>query len=61
VATYGWEYVGGNISLKVVSSPLASRLPARPNFILNTIIGFVVGVLFSSFWVIRYKKHHLLG
>ncbi len=61
LASVGWEYVGGNISLKVVSSPLASRLPARPNFILNTIIGFVVGVLFSSFWVIRYKKHHLLG
>jgi capsular polysaccharide biosynthesis protein len=59
LATYGWEYVGGNVTIKTVSTPLVSLIPARPNFLLNIIVGFVVGVLISGMWVIKYKKHNL--
>lgn len=58
IASVGWEYVGGSIALKIVSSPLASRLPARPNFALNIAIGFIIGVLLSATWVIKYKRCH---
>ena len=61
LSTYGWEYVGGNVTIKSVNSPLVSVIPARPNFILNIIVGFVVGVLISGLWVIRYKKHNLFS
>ena len=57
----GWEYVGGDIAVKAVNDPLVSRLPARPNFVLNTILGFIIGVLLSCLWVARYKKHTVFG
>lgn len=57
MSSEGWQYVGGDVDIKAVSSPLASFLPARPNFILNFLVGFVVGVLVSSLWVLRYKRH----
>ena len=59
LSSYGWEYVGGNVTIKTVSTPLASMIPARPNFFLNIIVGFVIGVLLAGMWVIRYKKHIL--
>jgi capsular polysaccharide biosynthesis protein len=61
VASYGWEYVGGNVVLKVVSEPLEPKFPTRPNFVLNIVIGFIVGETLAVLWVMRYKKHHLLG
>jgi len=60
VATYGWEYVGGNVVLKVVTQPLEPKFPARPNFVLNTVAGFILGGLLAVAWLVRYKKHHLL-
>ena len=56
VTSRGWEYVGGDVSIKTVNSPLLSRLPARPNFMINTVLGFVLGMLFSGWWVTTYKK-----
>jgi capsular polysaccharide biosynthesis protein len=57
---HGSEYVGGDVVIKLVNDPLASNLPARPNFIINIGIGFWVGVVVSGLWVVRYKKHRLL-
>jgi len=57
IASQGYEYVGGDVSIKTVDNPLVSRWPARPNFLLNTGIGFAVGVLIAGLWVSRYKKH----
>jgi len=54
--TRGWEYVGGDVSIKTVNSPLLSQLPARPNFIINTILGFALGGLFAGWWVVTYKR-----
>ena len=60
ITSQGWEYVGGNVVIKYVSSPLTPRLPARPNFVLNILIGFGLGVVLASLWVSKYKKHHLI-
>ena len=61
LASVGWEYVGGNVVLKVVTKPLLPRFPSRPNFPVNILVGFALGVLLSGGWVVRYKKHHLFG
>lgn len=57
VASQGWEYLGGDIAIKIVGSPLVSRWFTRPDIILNTLIGFAIGILIASLWVVRYKKH----
>jgi capsular polysaccharide biosynthesis protein len=57
VATRGWEYIGGDVALKIVSAPLISPWIAKPNIILNAMIGFVAGLILSSAWVIKYKRH----
>ena len=53
----GWEYVGGDVALKTVDAPIASRWITRPNIMLNGFLGFVVGVILSSVWVVKYKRH----
>ncbi len=61
LAAQGWEYLGGDVAIKVVSDPLASRWIARPNFLVNAGVGFLIGILISSLWVLRYKQHRLFG
>ena len=57
----GWEYLGGDVAIKTISSPLVSRWFARPNILINSVVGLLVGILISSLWVIRYKQRHLFG
>lgn len=61
LAAQGWEYLGGDVAIKVVSNPLASRWIARPNFLINAAVGLLVGMLISGLWVLRYKQHRLFG
>jgi hypothetical protein len=61
LVTQGWEYLGGDVAIKIVSEPLVSKWPVRPSVPLNGAIGFLVGFLIFSLWVIRYKKHNLFG
>ena len=57
----GWEYVGGDVALKEVSTPLVSRFIARPNLLVNMAAGFLIGSLLAMLWITRYKRHHLFG
>lgn len=61
ITNKGWEYVGGDVVIKTVSAPLASRWYAKPNFLMNGFLGFFVGLFLAALWVIRYKKHHVFG
>ncbi len=61
MVTQGWEYLGGDVAIKSISEPLTSLWPDRPNFFANAGIGFLVGVLISSLWILRYRKHNLFG
>ncbi len=56
LVAHGWEYSGGDVAIKQVDSSLVSRLPARPNFIVNAGIGFLVGGFLAALWVVRYRK-----
>lgn len=53
----GWEYVGGEVVLKQVDNPLVSRLPTRPNIVVNVVAGFFIGVFLAGLWLVRYKRH----
>ena len=55
LAAKGWEYVGGDVTIKVVNQPVVTRFPVRPNIILNFAMGFVVGMVLSSLLVIKKK------
>lgn len=56
LVTRGWEYIGNDVTIKIVSAPLASQFPSRPNFALNAIIGFATGIFICGFWVVKYKR-----
>jgi len=53
LAAKGWEYIGGDVTIKVVNDPIVTRWPVRPNLFLNIILGLVVGVLLMGLLVIR--------
>lgn len=55
LSSQGWEYVGGDVIIKVVNEPVATRFPARPNLVLNAILGFLAGVLGAG--LVLYRLH----
>ncbi len=61
VVSRGWEYIGGDVAMKMVNSPLVSFLPARPNYVLNTLGGFVLGFLLASLKVERGRRRGIFG
>lgn len=52
----GWEYVGGDVTLKVVNAPVVTRFPARPNFFVNAVLGFLIGVVGMGVVVLQRKQ-----
>lgn len=48
-----WEYVGGDVILKVVNAPVASRFPVKPNPFVNAVLGFIAGALLALLIVAR--------
>ncbi len=61
LAAQGWEYLGGDVAIKAISTPLASRWIGRPNILMNAAVGLLVGIFISGLWVLRYKQRHLFG
>jgi capsular polysaccharide biosynthesis protein len=57
----GWEYIGGDVVLKQVDNPLVSMFPTRPNIVANFLAGFVIGVLLSALWILKYRRHTHFG
>ena len=53
LAARGWEYVGGDVTIKVVNAPVSTRWPVRPNLIVNVMAGLVAGMLLTSVIVMR--------
>ena len=53
LSSKGWEYVGGDVVIKLVNTPIVSRFPVRPNLAAIAILGFVVGVLGVSLLVLK--------
>lgn len=57
LTAHGWEYVGGDVAIKTVNQPIVSQWIAKPNILLNGLLGFLAGVILSSAWVVKYKRH----
>lgn len=55
LATKGFEYVGGDMTIRVVDNPVVTPWPVRPNIPVNMALGFVVGVLIMSVIVVRNR------
>jgi capsular polysaccharide biosynthesis protein len=53
LSTQSAEYVGiGDIDLKMIESPLASKYIEKPNFIVNGLVSILVGLLIGIGWVV---------
>ncbi len=55
LATKGFEYVGGDMTIRVVDNPVVTPWPVRPNIPVNMALGFVVGILVMSVIVVRNR------
>jgi capsular polysaccharide biosynthesis protein len=53
LAQKGWEYVGGDVEIKVVNSPVVTKWPVRPSVPMNAVLGFVVGILVGGLVVVK--------
>ncbi|MCR4280021.1 MAG: hypothetical protein NUV82_01190 [Candidatus Komeilibacteria bacterium] len=49
----GEEYYGAteNLQIKLVDRPINSRFPVKPNIIVNTVLGLIVGVMIGMLYV----------
>jgi capsular polysaccharide biosynthesis protein len=61
LTTEGWQYVGGDLQVKLVDDPLQSRWPTRPNLPGNAVTGFVLGTVLGAALVLRERKKGIFG
>lgn len=58
----GWEYIGSmNIQINEIDTPLLSKWPVRPHFVLNGVFGLIIGFLVSIVYVILSSQHYTAG
>ena len=55
ISRTGWEYVGGDVTIKLVNEPIVTRWPARPNALLNALLGLVAGIIAMAAVVMSRK------
>lgn len=48
-----WQYVGGDVIIKVINDPVATQWPARPNVVLNAVLGLIVGMFLGGAMMVR--------
>ncbi len=53
IVAHGWEYVGGDVTLKVVNNPVVTGWPVRPNVFMNGVMGFLIGLMLAGIIVTR--------
>lgn len=57
LTTEGWQYVGGgDLQVKLVDEPLQSRWPVKPNVPANAFMGFVLGIIAGSGYVLATAR-----
>lgn len=52
----GWEYVGGDVSMKIVNDPVVTQFPVKPNPLTNSAAGLIFGLLLGTVLAIRLEK-----
>jgi uncharacterized protein involved in exopolysaccharide biosynthesis len=53
LARRGWEYVGGDVDIKVVNEPVVTRFPVRPNLLVNALLGAIATMLILTLALLR--------
>lgn len=53
IVAHGWEYVGGDVTLKVVNKPVVTGWPVRPNVFMYGMVGFFAGLILAGFALTR--------
>lgn len=57
LSSKGWEYVGGDVIIKIVNEPVSTRFPVKPNLLSNIVLGFLVGVSGMGVMVLKKEKY----
>lgn len=52
----GYEYIGGDVTIKQVNKPIVTRFPVRPNMPLNAALGFLIGLILSGAIITTQSK-----
>lgn len=52
----GYEYIGGDVTIKQVNKPIVTRFPVRPNLPLNAALGFLIGLILSGAIITTQSK-----
>ncbi len=52
----GYEYVGGDVTIKQVNKAIVSRFPVRPNVLLNAALGFILGIFVSAIFLAKKTR-----
>lgn len=53
LVSHGWQYVGGDVIIRLVNPPVVSQFPVRPNIVLNAALGFVAGMMLMGVLVVK--------
>lgn len=53
LVTKSSEYVGGDVSVRLVSRPIATQFPVKPNPLVNALAGALAGLFITALAVIR--------
>ncbi len=53
LVTKSSEYVGGDVSVRLVSRPITTQFPVKPNPLVNALAGALVGALFTAIIVVK--------
>ncbi|MFH0927997.1 MAG: hypothetical protein V1821_00830 [bacterium] len=52
----GYNYLGSNVTIQEIDAPLTSRLPVRPNLVVNCLTGLILGGLLGLLYVFWQKR-----
>ncbi len=55
----GQEYTPSPIMPRIINNPVVSEYPARPNIVMNMVLGFFVGMICSVVLVVRREQRYL--
>ena len=53
LVTKSSEYVGGDVSVRLVSRPIATQFPVKPNPLINALAGALAGLFITGLVVLR--------
>ncbi len=53
LVTQSFEYVGGDVSIRLVNPPISTKIPVRPNPLVNALAGALAGMFIVALAIVR--------